>query len=66
LKSAYESQSKEIEALRNALRVSDMQREADRRVYENRITEATKKGSKKGRRGFIAGIIIGFGLGAST
>jgi hypothetical protein len=70
LRSAYESRGKEIEDLRNALRMSELQTAMQKQGYEAIISEERKsagKGYWKGfKHGFGSGFLTGFLTGLSV
>jgi hypothetical protein len=59
LRTAYESRGKEIEDLRNALRMSELQTAMQKQGYEATISEERKNV----RKGYWKGFKHGFGLG---
>lgn len=63
LESAYEYQSKEVESLRKALRVSELQSEVERRGYESQLLFERKKSKRKGLKWFGIGLASGYVLG---
>ncbi|WP_031529222.1 hypothetical protein [Dyadobacter crusticola] len=70
LKTAYESRGKEIDDLRNALRMSELQTALQKQSFEATISEErkkTRKGYWKGfKHGFGAGFPAGFLTGLSV
>jgi hypothetical protein len=62
LKTAYESRGKEIDDLRNALRMSELQTALQKQSFEATISEERKKT----RKGYWKGFKHGFGAGFPT
>jgi hypothetical protein len=62
LKTAYESRGKEIEDLRNALRMSELQAAMQKQSFEATISEERKNS----RKGYWKGFKHGFGSGFPT
>ena len=62
LRTAYESRGKEIDDLRNALRLSEMQTALQKQSFEATISEERKNA----RKGYWKGFKHGFGSGFPT